>query len=129
MREVASSRMTMRSCQRSSQNHWCWLASMWMSMPGSGRRGRRLRCAPRALEHTLRPGIAETEAVLARQLLVEVADVEVEVLLPIEPQDFIEHRRGHAPRARLAASAVEEGVEAEPLILLLPAPHVAGAHA
>jgi len=63
------------------------------------------------------------------ELLVEVADVEVEVLLAVEAQDFIEHRRGDAAGAGLAPPPVEEGVEAEELILLLPATHVARAHA
>ena len=73
---------------------------MCSSIPGTGRRGRRLRVraalAPpghqsRALQRLLDPGIAQMDAVLLGQLLVEVAHVQVEVPLPIEPQ----HRNFH----------------------------------
>src|SRR5215208_2022436 len=84
---------------------------------------------PRALEHTLRPRVADREAVLSGELLVEVADVEVEVALAIEAEHLFECGRGDAAGARPAAAAVEEGVEAETLVLLFPAPHVARAHA
>jgi hypothetical protein len=60
-----------------------------------------------------------------RQLLVEVLHVEVEVLLAVEPQHLFEHGGGDPARASSAAPPVEEGVEAELLVLLLPPPHVA----
>src|SRR5215212_4684863 len=63
---------------------------------------------------------------LSGELLVEVRDVEVEVALAVEPEYLIECGRWHPPRARPAAPAVEEGVEAELLVLLLPAAHVTG---
>jgi hypothetical protein len=69
---------------------------------------------PCALQHALRPGVAHRDAVLSRQLLVEVADVEVEVLLPVEPQqDWVEDGGRDAPRARPSAPPVKQGVKAE----------------
>src|SRR5205085_3276707 len=83
----------------------------------------------RALEHALRPRVAHRDGVLGGELLVEVADVEVEVALAVEPQDLFEHAAGHAAGTSPTAPPVEEGVEAEALILLLPAAHVSGADA
>src|SRR5438477_12833897 len=82
-----------------------------------------------ALQHALRPGVADCKAMFPRQLLMEVRDVEVEVALAVEAQDLFKHSTGHPARAGLAAPPVEQSMEAEALILLLPAPHVSAADA
>src|SRR5437763_15054396 len=82
-----------------------------------------------ALQHALRPGVADCKAMFPRQLLMEVRDVEVEVALAVEAQDLFKHSSGHPARAGLAAPPVEQSMEAEALILLLPTAHVSGADA
>src|SRR6201993_2307153 len=73
-------------------------------MPGSGRRGRFLRCverrgaiatSPRALQHGFRPGVAQRKPVLGLQRLVKMLDREVPVPGPILLHDKFDpvHRR------------------------------------
>ena len=82
------------------------------------------RHQPRSLQALLHPGVAEFDLMLARQLLVKMPHVQIEILLPIQPQHLLHHRHRHPLRRRLAAPPVEQPVKAELFVALAPAPHV-----
>ena len=69
------------------------------------------------------------QPVLLTQLLVKVLHVEVEVLLPVQPQHLLQIRYRHALRTRPPLAVVPQAAVAVLLILLPPAPHRAVGHA
>src|SRR5580700_5618217 len=106
---------------------------MCNSIPGNGRRGRRLRCTPRwrpratspaALQHAFYPAIAELDLVLAGQFLVKMPQIKIEILLPIELQHPLQHRHRHPLRRRLASPPAKQPAKAALLVTFPPPPHV-----
>jgi hypothetical protein len=84
-------------------------------MPGSGRRGLRRRCVPRFLCRAtspapwrlLDPAVAQLDGVLFLKLFVEVLDVQVEVLLPIQRQNPLSCIHCNAQNTSLPAPLIE----------------------
>src|SRR3974390_2858731 len=79
---------------------------------------------PRPLQRRLHPRVAQPDAVLLAQLLVKMPHVEIEVLLPIQPQHPLHRFHWHPLLARPAAPPVQYPVEAELLIAFSPAPQM-----
>src|ERR1017187_4036476 len=106
---------------------------MCSSIPGSGRRGRifakhsalpPLGHHPRPLQDPFHPAVADLHLVLLLQLLVKVPYLQIEILLPIQPQNFLHHRHCHPLGRRLPPPPVKQTPETEPLITLPPPPHL-----
>src|ERR1017187_8197130 len=51
---------------------------------------------PRPLQQPLHPAVADLDLVLFLQFLVKVPHVQIEILLPIQPQNFLHHRQRHS---------------------------------
>src|SRR5258708_30137414 len=67
----------------------------------------------RALQRQLYPGVAELDLVVALQLLVEMAYVQIEIPIPVESQHLLHLRYRHSFRRRLALPPVEQTVIAK----------------
>src|ERR1700722_19709158 len=78
----------------------------------------------RSLQRLLHPGVAQLDAVLGLQLLVEVLHVQIEILLPVECEHLLHRRHRNPPMRRLAPSPVQQPVVPLFLIALPPPPHV-----
>src|SRR5947207_10834237 len=61
---------------------------------------------------------------LGLELLVKVAHVEIEIVLPVERQHPLHHRHRHPLRRWLAPPPVEQAAKAKLLIALPPTPHL-----
>src|SRR5208282_2835078 len=83
-----------------------------------------LRHHPRPLQQPFHPAVADLYLVLLLQLLVKVPNVQIEVLLPIQPQDFLHHRHRHPLGRWLTPPPVKQSSEPELFIALAPAPHL-----
>src|ERR1700722_17708265 len=78
----------------------------------------------RSLQRLLHPGVAQLDAVLGLQLLVEVLHVQIEILLPVECEHLLHRRHRNPPMRRLAPSPVQQPVVPLFLIAFPPPPHV-----
>src|SRR5260370_40145200 len=78
----------------------------------------------RALQSLLHPGIAELNAMLLLQFLVKMAHVEIEILLPIQPQDLLRRLQRYPPRTGPATTAIPQSVIPPLLIAAVPTPHL-----
>src|SRR5260370_37670420 len=76
----------------------------------------------RALQSLLHPGIAELNAMLLLQFLVKMAHVEIEILLPIQPQDLLRRLQRYPPRTGPATTAIPQSVIPPLLIAAGPTP-------
>src|ERR1700752_4146997 len=102
---------------------------MCSSMPGNGRR---LPCTPRwrarhqpsSLQRGLHPGVAQIDLVFPLQLLVKMADVQIEVFLSIEPEYGFYRRQGNALGRGLASPAIKQAVIAKLLVTFPDSPHM-----
>src|ERR1019366_4158150 len=63
----------------------------------------------RPLQQPFHPAVADLYLVLFPQLLVKVPHVQIEILFPIQPQNFLHHRQWHFLGRRLAPTPVEQG--------------------
>jgi hypothetical protein len=63
------------------------------------------------------------DAMALLQAFMEVAHMNIEIVLAIEPQHMLYHRQRHASWAGLPGAAVEEPIVALPLISVFPAAH------
>src|ERR1700674_2106499 len=79
---------------------------------------------PRALQGQLDPGITQADAVLLPELLVKVAHVEIEILLPVQPQDLLRRLQRYPPRTWPATTAIPQSVIPPFLIPPVPTPHL-----
>src|SRR5450631_2540650 len=79
---------------------------------------------PRPLQQPLHPAVADLHLVLFLQLLVKVPHVQIEILFPIQPQDFFHHCQRHFLGRRLSPPPVEQPPEPELFIPFMPAPHL-----
>src|SRR5450759_3235814 len=84
---------------------------------------------PRSLQQPLHPAVADLDLVLLLQLLVKVPHVQIEILLPIQPQDFLHHRQRHFLGRRFPPPSVTQTPEPELFIAFMPAPHLSVADA
>jgi len=82
-----------------------------------------------ALQRLLDPAIAELDALLLAQLFMEMAHVEVEILLLIQGEHLFHRLQRHAVIAALAAPLIKQPVVAVVLVGLPFALHIAHAHA
>src|SRR5260370_25523319 len=76
----------------------------------------------RALQSLLHPGIAELNAMLLLQFLVKMAHVEIEILLPIQPQDLLRRLQRYPPRTGPATTAIPQSVIPPLLIAAVATP-------
>src|SRR5260370_37006990 len=106
---------------------------MCSSIPGNGRRGRCCRCTPRCRPWATIPApcnnpftqtVADFHLMFGLQLLVKVPHVQIEILLPIQPQNFLHHRHRHFLARRFSPPPVKQSPESELFIALPPAPHL-----
>src|SRR5260370_26320358 len=79
---------------------------------------------PRSLLQPLHPAIADLYLVLGLQLLVKVPHVQIEILLPIQPQHFLHHRHRHFFGRRFSPPPIKQPPEPELFVALPPAPHL-----
>src|SRR6202043_350233 len=79
---------------------------------------------PRPLQDPFHPAVADLHLVLLLQLFVKVPHVQVEILLPIQSQNFLHHRHRHPLGRRLPPPPVKQPSETELFITLSPAPHL-----
>src|SRR5271166_3314853 len=104
---------------------------MCSSMPGSGRRSRRLRCTPRLRPLATSPApcracftqVAQLELVLGPQLLVKMLHAQIEIAIPIQSQNLLHHRQRDSLGGRLSPPPVEQPVIAKLFQSLSPAAH------
>ena len=76
------------------------------------------------LQQAFHPTVAQRHLVLGRQLLVKVAHVQVEILLPVQLQHLLHFRQRHPLGRRLAPPPVIQTANPELLVALPPAPHL-----
>ena len=79
------------------------------------------------LERGLHEGVGKRHPVIPLGELVEVADVEARVALPIQAQDALELRDGHPSGRRGLPAPIEQAFDPIALKLPPPAPHGPGA--
>src|ERR1700678_4389528 len=78
----------------------------------------------RSLQGLLHPAIAQLNLVLRSQLLVEMAYVQIEILLPIQAEQLLDHNQQHPLGTRLSQSAIEQAVISNLLVAPVPSPHL-----
>src|ERR1017187_8552952 len=83
-----------------------------------------LRHHPGPLQQSLHPAVADLDLVFLLQLLVKVPHVQIEILLPIQPQHFLHHRQWHLLGRRFPSPPVKQPPEPELFIPFMPAPHL-----
>src|SRR5271157_5454422 len=76
------------------------------------------------LQQAFHPTVAQLHLMLGRQLLVKVAHVQVEILLPVQLQYLLHLRQRHPLGRRLAPPPVIQTANPELLVALPPAPHL-----
>jgi len=76
-----------------------------------------------ALQRLLHPRVAQLDPVLLHQLLVKMAHVQIEILLPIQPQHLLHLGQRHPPTTRPAPPPVHQPVIAVRFVSLPPAAH------
>src|ERR1019366_6245011 len=81
------------------------------------------------LQQAFYPTVAQLHLVLGHQLLVKVAHVQVEILLPVQLQYLLHLRQRHPLGRRLAPPPVIQTANPELLVALPPAPHLPVANA
>src|SRR5271169_2773301 len=79
---------------------------------------------PRSLQQPFHPAVADRHLVLLLQLLVKVPHVQIEILLPIQPQHFLHHRQRYFLGRRFPTPPVKQSPEPELFIPFMPAPHL-----
>src|SRR5260370_15432715 len=75
---------------------------------------------PRPLQQPLHPAVADLHLVLGLQLLVKVPHVQIEILLPIQPQNFLHHRHRHFFGRRFSPPPVKQPPEPELFVASRP---------
>src|SRR5215472_7093501 len=76
---------------------------------------------PSSLQRGFHPRVAQIDLVFGLQLLVKMADVEIEILLSIQPEDRFHRRQGNSLRGWLATTSVKQPVVAK-LLVTFPNP-------
>src|SRR6266568_2017045 len=79
---------------------------------------------PGPLQGQLHPGIAQGNALFLPQLLVEMAHIEIEILLSIQSEHPFGQLQRHTPRAGTTPAPIQQSVIAELLPAAAPAPHL-----
>src|SRR5579864_263918 len=101
-------------------------ARQWTPLPPSAVHPAffRSRYQPRSLQRGFHPRVAQINLVFGLQLLVKMANVQIEILLSIESQNLLYDRQRNAFRRGLAATTIEQPVVAKLLVTLPHAPHM-----
>ena len=75
------------------------------------------------LQCRLDPGVAQRDLFLAVELLHEVLYIQIEIFLPIEPQDFLHDRDVNSFRTRQSRPSIQKVPVASRAQSLSPTPH------
>src|SRR5262249_39060239 len=78
---------------------------------------------PRSLQHIFHPCVAEMDAMLLDQLLVEMQNVEIVISVPVQTHYLIHLFRLNLSPIPLSFASVEKHSHALLLVLRLPSPH------
>ena len=95
-----------------------------LAAPAMGAALPRARHQARRLQRRLHPAVAQCDGMLAHQDLLEVAHIEVEVLLAIELQHLLDDSARHFLVAGAAAAQIQQAVVAVRGIPRPPPPHL-----
>jgi hypothetical protein len=82
-----------------------------------------------ALQCLLHPGVAQPDLVLLAQLLVKMTHVQIEIPVPVKPQNLLHLRHRNALAAGCPAPPIHQPVTAVLLVPLSPATHLTVADA
>lgn len=83
----------------------------------------------RTLQQAFRPGVTDLDAVNFAQLLVKMRDIEIEVFVPVKPENFFDHGNRNSSGTRSSDSFVKHRMKTELFVVLFNAPQMSRANA